>query len=101
MENDGHALNVDLFYEPSDYIVMYGSKRKQHKYIPDFYSVKENCVYEVKPSTRLNGRRVVQKAQAAQTKLMGLGVDFKFMTEKDFVYFSRRVASQDPDLIIE
>lgn len=84
----GLTPGIDWEYEPEDLKVFWVDHLGvEHTYHPDFRVLGD--IIEVKPKSRLNDICVVAKAQAAQLIANELGVEYRFVTERNIPSYNR------------
>jgi len=83
LESDGLEFCKDFFYEPAEHRVQYELEDGSHTYTPDFYCVRDNTVYEVKPNNMLLEEKTRVKLSAASAFLSTKGIEFRVITESE------------------
>lgn len=79
LEEDGLILGSTMLYEATR--IPYGRKRKR-TYVVDLTFPQTKALIEVKPSSRVNGRRNVTKRLAAEAWAIEHGWTYEIMTER-------------------
>lgn len=99
-EKGGSIIGDDLLYESLTIPYRVGAKGKDRSYIPDFYDMRCETVYEVKPRSRVNTRTNVMKADSARKHLGKLGIQYTIVDERDIPKISAKQARLIPGVQI-